>query len=342
MTWISLAANRYKLRGILDHNYSNPQNKKMRFEVIDSMPGLYALLSGDEFYIENEIETAEFLVSNYIKKTAPPYEILSDVMSLVIIADLGETDYTDVFSSIAESKSYREDFQKSLKSIARRIAGIEQFKGKIRKEKGHVLNRKSWLQLVEEYDPEQMFCLAVTLDHPDSFLLEKFILPLAFLSAQNQSKKDRNNYIREITAWGAANIREKKNIVYERTDDPPDIEAVTASRNKFIPVGFDAVELNESEVVGYYYIGENLKISRLFEREEYLQCFFENVPVDWLSVEKTVETEIKSRIRRFRDENKCRYEIVYDVENIKLPEKILDKIAGSLGLNLVMKDITEI
>lgn len=342
MTWISLASNRYKLREILEHDYSNTQNKEMRLEVIDSLRGLYSLLSGDEFYIKSEIEIAEFLVSNYIKKTAPPYEILSDVMGLVIIADLGETDYTEVFESISKSKSYKQDFQKSLQLIARQLSGIEKYSNKNRKKKGHVSSEKSWLRLVNKYNPEQAFSLAVTLDHPNSFMLKKFILPLAFLLSKNQIKEDRRNYFRRILSWGQSNIEEQKNIVYERMNNPATFEKKLNYINEIASYGFDALELKDEEVVAYYYFGENRQTSELFKNEKYVYHFFENLLYDWSSIKNSIETKIWNQIKKIREENKCCYTFVYDFENVHLPEKIIKKAADSFGLNVVIKDITEV
>lgn len=340
MTWISLASNRYKLRDILEYNLNNQQLEKLRFEVVSSELGLYALLSGDEFFIKRAIESAKFLLSNYIKKTAPSFHILSDVIDLTIIAYLGELDYTEIFHSIAKSAKYKQDFEKTLRLVVRRICEIEKNPTKQRIKKGHIASEKAWLRIVEEYNAEQVFNLSVTLDHQNSFILKKFILPMAFLLSKQKEEEKRSEYLREILSWGDSNLNRKKNIIFERKQAPPNTETISTEKDKSI--GFDAVELNQDEVSAYYYFGENSEILRLFEKEAFARVYFEGISSDWKTVENSVEGRIWSQIKSLKAKNKFRYVFVYDVENVNFPMKSVETAAVKSGLEIVLKDITEI
>lgn len=340
MSWLSLAANRYEIKNILEKNKDEPEN---RTQMISSMFGRYALLSGEEIQIQREVAIAETILNKYKQETRPPHPfVLSDVFDLAVIASLGEGDYTDIFRSIAEAEIYEEKEEKTLQLIARRITGTEEIPGKKYKKRGHIKKTSEWLKIVKDINPSDAFDLAVTIEHPEAFLLEKFILPLGYLLAKSQNDEERREYFRKLLSWGSANFEKRDKIVYERVNKEPDeiIKAEPDDRTTWR--GFDAVELNENGVLAYYYLGTKWEAPLFFQEEINVYSFLDGTESDWKLVEENVSSDVWNNISEKINENKCGYVVVYDAANAYAPEPALERASEHYGLKIITKDITEI
>jgi hypothetical protein len=341
MSWLSLAANRYEMRASLQRNLNYAQES--RTKAISSMLGRYAMLSGDEFHIEREIKIAETILTKYPKEARPPHPyVLSDVMDLAIIASLGEKDFFDVFESIAEAEIYQDKEEKSLQLLARRIVGLETVPAKPYKKRGHIKKAGEWLRLVKDNLPADVFNLAVTPEHDESYLLEKFILPLGFLLAKSQEKEDWRIYLKQLLSWGGANLEKRKNIVYERIAETPDVIGEANPDDKSTWWGFDAVEVRDEEIFAYYYLGTKWEAPLFFQDEINVYRFLDDVEFDWKLVEENVDTEIWDNIAAKRKQDKCTYVVVYDAASAYAPEQALERAREHYGLKIVTNDITEV
>lgn len=341
MSWLSLAANRFEVKNILQRNLKD--NQELRTKTISSMLGRYALLSGDEFYIGREIKIAETILNTYKEETRPPHQyVLSDAFDLAIIASLGGGDYSDVLQSIAKAEIYDEREEKSLQLLAKRIIGTEMVPEKHYKKPGHIKKSGEWVKIVKEITPADSFDLAVTLEHPESYLLEKFILPLGYLLARSQKTEDWRTYFRHLLSWGSADFEKQPNIVYERVNNEPEEIVKAEPEDRKTWRGFDAVELLEDEVIAYYYLGAKWEAPLFFQEEINVYSFLDGVEYDWKLVEENISSETWKSISEIRNEKNCSYFVVYDSANAYAPEAALQRACEYYNLKIVTKDITEI
>lgn len=341
MSWLSLAANRYEIRAVLQRNLDDGQES--RTKAIRSMLGRYALLSGDEFHIKREIEIAETILTNYHEETHPPHPyVLSDVLDLAIIASLGEKDHFDVLEAIAESSIYEEKEEKILQLLVRRILGLEEIPTKPYKKRGNIKKESEWFRLVKENAPADVFNLAVTPEHPEFYLLEKFILPLGCLLAKSQKKEDWRLYLKQLVSWGSPNLEKRKNIVYERIAPEPEDIAKANPDDKSTWRGFDAVEARDDEILAYYYLGSKWEAPLVFQDEINVYSFLDDVELDWKMVEENVDAEIRDEINAEKRQDKCSYIVVYDAAVASAPEAALERAREHYGLKIFPKDTTEI
>src|ERR1700749_1085621 len=110
MSWLSLAAGRHDLRAVIKRNLDDPPHKEMRLSSLGSMLGLYALLVGDEYHVDWEVERPRLLLEKFAPPIRPPTPaLMSAALSLTIIAGLGDAaaDYTDIYESIAAARIYK-------------------------------------------------------------------------------------------------------------------------------------------------------------------------------------------------------------------------------------------
>lgn len=341
MSWLSLAANRSRIKKILQQNQEGEQD--LRTKTISSGIGRYAVLSGDESFIAGEIEIAETILNNYKQETRPPNQyVLSDVFDLAIIASLGKSDYFEVLKSIAEANIYEDKEEKTLQLLARRIVGTEPIPEKQYKKRGHIKKESEWLKIIKDIRPSDAFDLAVTIEHPESYLIEKFILPLGYLLAKSRKGEDWRGYFRELVSWGASNIEKRDGIVYERNNSEPEEIVTAVPDDKTTWRGFDAVELREDEVFAYYYLGTKWEAPLFFQEEINAYSFFDGVDFDWKLVEESVNSAIWEDISEKLKEKKCTYIVVYDSANASVPEAALQRASEHYGLKIIPKDITEV
>jgi hypothetical protein len=339
MTWISLAANRHEVRAVLKRN--RDVSKRDRTTIMSSLLGRYAMLSGDETKIRREIEYAETTLKNFEKNIAPPNaHILSDVFDLSIIAGLGEQDFHHVIESIAADGKYKDKEDKTLQLVAQWITGSKKPPTKRYKRKGHVTTAGEWLKVVKEYAPEDVFNLAVTLDHPESSLLEKFILPLAYLLARTAEKDDWQPVFKQMVAWGSANLSERRNIVYERVEKVP--EETGKGRKKTTARGFDAVELADERLFAYYYLGVTWEAILLIEEDLNTYDFLDNVKSDWKTVRENTDSRTRNKLEKKIDADDCTYVIVIDTKKCYAPESDLKHARRLYDLKIEIRDITEV
>jgi len=341
MSWLSLAANRFRIKKILQENQEGEQD--LRTATISAGIGRYAMLSADKSFINGEIEIAETILNKYKQETRPPNPyVLSDVFDLAIIASLGKSDYFEVLKSIAETNIYQEKEEKMLQLVARRIVGTEPIPEKQYKKRGHIKKESEWLKIIKDIRPSDAFDLAVTIEHPESYLLEKFILPLAYLLAKAGKGEDWRDYFRALVSWGASNFEKRDSIVYERNNSEPEEIVAAVLDDKTTWRGFDAVELRQDEVLAYYYLGTKWEAPLFFQEELNAYSFFDGVDFDWKLVEQSVDSAIWKDISEKLDEKKCSYIVAYDSANASVPEAALQRATEYYGLKIIPKDITEV
>ena len=323
-------------------NYEDAGHQAQRFAKLSSLIGLYALLTGDEFHIKREIERAQILLRNHHAYIHPPnYMLMGEVLSLAVIASLGDTDCSDIFQSIAGAKKYKDKRETSLQLLARRIAGLEETPTKPYKKRGHVKTEAQWYRLVETADPTDAFNLAVTLEHPRASLLGSYILPLAYLVARAKTNENWRNYLPRLLKWGSPNPEEERNIVYERTVAAPSVEVKVKPEDKATWRGFDAVEIKGEEVFAYYYLGVRWQAPLFFEGDINIYLFLDNVEFDWRLVEEVVAAEQWRTITAAKEQGRSSYVFVYDAAQITAPEDDLARAAEHYGLNIIARDISE-
>lgn len=340
MSWLSLAANQFEIKNILEKNHEEFDS---RTTMISSMFGRYALLSGENAQIEKEITIAETILSNYKNEARPPHPfVLSDVLDLAIIASLGKGDYFDIFESISDTEIYENKEEKTLQLLARRITGKESAPEKSYRKRGHIKKTTDWLKIVKDIKSSDAFDLAVTVEHPEFYLLEKFILPLGYLLAKSQDKTDWKNYFRRLISWGSANFEKSEKIIYKRISEKPEEIMKAEPNDKKTWRGFDAVELDKSEVIAYYYLGVKWEAPLFFQEEINVYSFLDGVKLDWKLVEENVSAEIWNNISEKIDKKQCKYIVVFDAANAYAPESALQRAIEHYGVEIVTKEITEI
>ncbi|HEX8129157.1 MAG TPA: hypothetical protein VF527_08660 [Pyrinomonadaceae bacterium] len=342
MSWISLAASRYELREGLRINYEDAGHQAHRFDKLSSLIGLYAMLAGDDFYVKREIERAQILLRDHRDYIHPPNHVLmGEVLSLAVIASLGDMDCSDIFQSIAKMKKYKGKGEKSLQLLARRIAGLEETPNKPSRKRGHVKGEAQWYRFVEKAAPADAFNLAVTPEHPHYSLFQNYVLPLAYLVAFERAGADWRDYLLRLSKWGGSDPGAGRNIVYERTSTAPSVEVKVKPGNKATWRGFDAVELKGEEVFAYYYLGVTWQAPLFFEEDINIYLFLDNVEFDWHLVEEAVATEQWRTLAAAKEQGRCSYVFVYDAAQITAPEDDLARAEEHYGLNIIARDISE-
>ena len=341
MSWISLAATRYNLRDILQHNLKDKDYQESRFTVVDAADGRDALLIGNGKYVKSEIERAEVLIEEYEEgKKTPHPAVMPQVLSLAVIASLGDKDYSKLFKLIADAKKYRNPWEKSLQHLAKRITGTAKIPDKPYSKPGHISNEVEWFRLVEKAPTAHLFNLAVCPDHSGWFLLCSYVLPLAFLLSQERKKSDWKKDLRELLKWGGPYPENGGTIVYERASETVSGTGNKGSSNQETGRGLDAVEIKNDELFVYYYLGCDWRGSLLFTDETNSYDFLDHVSSDWELVKNTVSDSQWSQISQRKSDST--YVIVYNAYQASVPEDDLNKAAKHYGLKLVAKDITEI
>lgn len=341
MSWISLAANRYILRDILQFNRSEVDYQKMRLNVIDAADSRDTLLSGDENHIKNEIKLAEFFLEKYLIENKPPHPaVMSQIFSFAVIASLGEKDYSEIFKLISEAKNYKNPWENSLQLIAKRITnGVNKTHSEYKK-LGHISNDKQWFRLVEQAPVSHAFNLAVCPDHPRWSLLCSYVLPLAFLLCQERNMENWKQDLKKLLKWGGPFPEKNGKIVYERVSEKPKATTKITSSNKKTWVGFDAVEIKDNKLFSYYYF-DGLRQSPSTSAEKNISFnFLKNIDFDWQLVKDNVsETQWLQINEKIND---AVYTLVYDASRFTISGADLTKSANYFNFNLEAKDITQV
>jgi hypothetical protein len=343
MPWISLSAYRYELRNIIEGNLDYAEDEESRLEEIDAMLGRDAMLVGDEPHVSRESKLAQLVLEEFRDLFDPPDpDVLGDVLSLAVIAELGGGDYGDIFRSVAGAKIYKGRDAKSLQLLARRMAGLEKPPKKAYGERGHVTSAAEWLRLVKDVSPADAFDLSVTPDHPEESLLEKFILPLGYLAARSVEEGDWRARLRRMLRRGSADPGRGANVVYERTAQSPNVEVMPDPEDKSTWRGFDAVELRDGEALAYYYLGVRWQAPLFFEEMINVYQFLDGVELDWQLVEESIAPELWREVAAAKDAGRCSYVVVYDASNAHAPEPALARAKAHYGLNIIPRDLTEV
>ncbi|HEV2801610.1 MAG TPA: hypothetical protein VGW12_13985 [Pyrinomonadaceae bacterium] len=343
MPWISLSAYRYVLRTIVEGNLDYAEDEESRLEEIDAMYGRSAMLYGDEAHVARECRLARLVLEEFQDEVqTPDPEVLGDVLSLAVMAELDGADCGELFRSIGEAKLYKGRNAKSLQLLARRMAELEKTPTKPYGERGHVKTEAAWLRVVKDVSPADAFGLSVTPDHPEESLLEKFILPLGYLAARAETKGDWRARLRRMLRRGDARAERTDAVVYERTDEPPSVEVRPDPEDRTTWRGFDAVELADDEVVAYYYLGVGWEAPLFFEEMINVYQFLDGVDLDWRLVEETLAPELRRKVKAAREAEKCSYVVVYDANSAHAPEPALARARAHYGLEIIPRDLTEV
>lgn len=345
MSWLSLAAGRHELRAVLQRNLDDPPHKEMRLSSLGSMLGLYALLVGDDYHVDWEVERARLLLEKFATHIRPPNPaLMSDVLSLTIIAGLGDDapDYTDIYESIAKARTYKGKRDQSLQLLTERILGRKPVPSKPYKRRGHITKLGQWWRLVEDIAPGSAFDLAVTPEHDQFSEFETQILPLGYLLARDSAGDEWRGHLRQLLAWGSADLENRREVVYERTAKAPPVETKHDPNDEFTWRGFDAVELHGEDVNAYYYLGTNWEAPLFFDESINVYSFLDHVDSNWQLAESALTPELRARVGAAREAGRCAYIVVYDAGVADAPEDALQRARAHYGLDILTKDITEV
>ena len=342
MPWISLAATRTPYRRMVAERREQPGYAESRMRVVTADEARNALLAGDSEWADVEGRRALVLLDSKGKEWMPPPALtMAKVFGLAVVASLVGYDPTDMFNSIAKARGYGDTDDKSLQLIARRIVGLEESPRKPHGEPGHVEKESEWYKLVKRAPATHALDLSLTPDHHLWPVLNKFTMPLAYLTAQERARPDRAADLKLLMHMGAYPER-RGEIVYEREDERPDFEddATPAERNKW--KGFDALEIKDGELFVYYYLGTRWKAPLIFQEDLDTFEFLKRVPKDWRALEKSVPQALWARIKEARERRECTYVLVYDSYDAEAPEEDLQMAAEHYELKLEARDLTEV
>ncbi len=337
MSWISLAAKRYRFRELVAEKMADPDYRTSKMKVVTANDGRDALLLGEREAIEVEVRRATDLLSRRRQeKKAPPENVMSKILGLAVIASLGGDDPEFFFKAIAQSKSYKQAWEKSLQLVARRILGLESTPSAPVDQAGHITTDEEWYRLVKKAPTAQAFNLALTPDHPRWVFLGSYVLPLAFLLSQERKAKDKSADLLKLMRTGTPDPEGLGTVLYER------VAEISASKKSESRLGFDAIEMKKGELRAYYYLGIRWQAPLLFQDDLNTYDFLDHLEADWKTVKQAVSEELWSKIEKARAENNCTYVVVYDGNNAFAPEEALQRAAAHYQLNIETHDLTEI
>ena len=239
---------------------------------------------------------------------------------------------------IYETKIYRNDWEKTLQLIAKRIVKAADAPEPPYKKNGHVTKEGQWFKLVEKAPASHAYNLAVCPDHSGWTLMCSYVLPLAFQWCRERKKKDWKKDLRELLKWGGPFPEEARNVVYERISEKPKANSKVEASDETTWRGFDAVEIKGDELYAYYYLGAESKSCSILPGKE--PGFLDYVELDWKLVKENIPEKQWAKVAALQKD--CVYVIVYNASRCSVSEPDLVKAGKHYNLNLIARDITEL
>ena len=341
MSWISLAATRYRQRQLVSQAFAGTSYASSPLRVVSSLETLTALLAGDRTAFDSEARRAEPLIRRLAgERKAPSTDGMASVFGLAVVGSLLGDDSLAIIDRIARARSYRDAQDKALQLIARRIMGLEPEVEHPYRVLGHVETEAAWVELVRMAPTLHALRLATCPDHPQWPLLSDFVLPLALLAARKLKSATPAETLIDLVSNGGEPVKPSRTVVYERAF-PLSAEDSTEAAHPKTERGFDAITLDNGMLTAYYWLGFRWKAPLVYEPALNSFDFLERVASDWEAVEASCPTDKRDGLRILR-ESGCRYTVVIDAsESFSEPGDIL-AAAEAYGISLEVRDFTQV
>jgi hypothetical protein len=341
MGWSSLASNRYdikeKAESLASSWENNPTSRIMGFS-----PILYSLMAGSDDIFNRVfpltldlLEKVSRIESDYLA-TSPAF---SDLISLASIAHLEGYDQSEIFHRIAGMKKVKGAINQALQDIVKEFCDSPD---KIRDTKyklGHIHSESAWIKIVTQWPLDHVFNMSICPDHPLWVkVLRHFVLPNALLFIhQNPGIKWK-----DILSLGAYPHLHQE-VLYERSSALPDWDVDVKMDNPSTWRGFDAIEVNNDNLIIYHYLGFTWQAPLVFENDQLNAfAFLEQLDLSWKIVQDNVDVKSWNSIDQSRHELKNVHVVVHDRSVSRYIASHLERASRHYDVSLQAIDITEI